>query len=243
MRQYLRAIFGTIRKQFTDTLTEQQHKPLVDDYVSRIAESVMRDKGQYSAMMLMKMTRKEPAWQEAWQRVARNGCPSFPDEPLSTETMRTYFARELDDEMPERGRQSLEFCGQGRFPERMGLHCGMGIWWILQLSSVWEIFIRLNSLSRKTNSSTKERAVFVWRVHDNRREVLSSKITGSVGRNKWEFILMPGLFNGIAKRCVVCVDQTKYIPITSFIYPRETLNAFEIAAIKKLFEEYVSQRT
>jgi hypothetical protein len=90
----------------------------VDDYVSHIAESVMRDKGQYSAMALMRMTHKEPAWREAWRRVMENGCPPFPDEPLSTETMRTYFARELDDEMPPEAEDKLwDSAGRDVSPE------------------------------------------------------------------------------------------------------------------------------
>jgi hypothetical protein len=87
----------------------------------------------------------------------------------------------------------------------------------------------------------KERAVFVWRLHDNKQEVLASKITGSMGRSRWELVLQPSSHSGLTKICVVRVDQTKYLPISFFIYPRGTLNVFELAAIKNLFMEYANQ--
>ncbi|MDR1515148.1 MAG: DUF4065 domain-containing protein [Synergistaceae bacterium] len=74
--------------------------PEVDAYVSHIAELVMRDKGQYSATALMKMTHKEPVWQDAWNRSIREGYSMFTNEPLSIDTMKDYFSHELDDEMP-----------------------------------------------------------------------------------------------------------------------------------------------
>jgi hypothetical protein len=87
----------------------------------------------------------------------------------------------------------------------------------------------------------KERAVLVWRLNDNQQEVLSSKITGTMGRSIWELALQPSVRSGLTKPCVIRVDQTKYIPITYFLYPRGALNAFELAAIRKLFLEYVNR--
>jgi uncharacterized phage-associated protein len=81
--------------------------PEMGDYVSHIAKLVMRDKGQYSATALMKMTHKEPAWQEAWQRVMKNGSDLLPGESLSLETMRNYFSRELDDEMSSQAEDDI----------------------------------------------------------------------------------------------------------------------------------------
>ncbi|MDR3165745.1 MAG: hypothetical protein LBU13_09215 [Synergistaceae bacterium] len=86
----------------------------------------------------------------------------------------------------------------------------------------------------------KERAVFVWRFHDNRQEVLSSKITGSIGRSGWELVLQPSSHSGLTKQCAIRIDQTKYLSITSFLYPRGTLNAFEIAAIQRVFMKYIN---
>jgi hypothetical protein len=87
----------------------------------------------------------------------------------------------------------------------------------------------------------KERAVFVWHLHNDGQTVLSSKITGSIGRSDWELVLQLGLQSGLTKTCVVRVDQTIYLPITFFIYPRGILNVFEITAIKELYMKYLNR--
>lgn len=78
--------------------------PKVDDYVAGIANIVMRDKGKYSATTLMNMTHREPAWQEAWQT---GQSYSFPDAPLSHETMKRYFSDILNVEMSSTVEDSL----------------------------------------------------------------------------------------------------------------------------------------
>jgi uncharacterized phage-associated protein len=74
--------------------------PIIDDYASHIAKSVMRDKGRYSAIVLMKMTHREPAWLEAWEKgIKEHGYLPYADNPISTDTMKRHFINELDDEM------------------------------------------------------------------------------------------------------------------------------------------------
>ncbi|MDR3165746.1 MAG: DUF4065 domain-containing protein [Synergistaceae bacterium] len=88
--------------------------PPMDDYVSHIAKLVMRDKGKYSATALMKMTHKEPAWKEAWEKgLEEHGYQQFADYPISIETMKGYFIDELDDEeLPEEEDEFWNFAGR-----------------------------------------------------------------------------------------------------------------------------------
>jgi hypothetical protein len=87
-------------------------------------------------------------------------------------------------------------------------------------------------------SKFKERPVFIWRIHGNKPVVLVSKITGSAGRSKWEIALRPSTRNGLVKPCVIRIDQTKYIPISSILFQRGVLGPFEISAAQKLFMKY-----
>lgn len=90
-------------------------------------------------------------------------------------------------------------------------------------------------------TQTKDRAVFVWGMHSNQQEVLVSKITGSIRGSKWEVLLQPSEASGLTKPCVVCVDQTKYIPVSVFLFPRGTLNVFQIAEISTFLKEYLTE--
>jgi uncharacterized phage-associated protein len=82
--------------------------PPVDEYTSAVAKLVMREKGQYSATALMRMTHEEPAWKEAWEKgLEEHGFQPFADDPVSTETMKRYFIDELDDEMPPEEEEKL----------------------------------------------------------------------------------------------------------------------------------------
>ena len=76
--------------------------PNIDDYTSGIARLVMQDKGKFSAIALMKMTHRENAWQEAWQK--ERGCSGYSpitSEVLSIETMQRDFEKILTEEMQD----------------------------------------------------------------------------------------------------------------------------------------------
>lgn len=88
---------------------------------------------------------------------------------------------------------------------------------------------------------SKDRTVFVWQVHDNGREVLVSKVTGAIGKSKWEVPLGPTRDNGLTKPSVVRLDKTRYIPVEAFLFPRGTLSPFELAFVEERFREYMNR--
>ena len=87
----------------------------------------------------------------------------------------------------------------------------------------------------------KERPIVAWVLRSNGREVLAGKITGTIGRSRWEVPLQPNSQNGLVKPSVVRVDQMRYIPIEDVLFPRGTLNAFELAAVEEMLKAYIDQ--
>jgi uncharacterized phage-associated protein len=82
--------------------------PEIDDYTSSIASLVMKDKGKFSAIALMKMTHQETAWQEAWHKEEDSSVSNpFASEALSIETMQRDFERKLTDELEEEEEEKL----------------------------------------------------------------------------------------------------------------------------------------
>jgi uncharacterized phage-associated protein len=81
--------------------------PILDDYTVSIANMVMRDKGKYSAIALMKMTHGELAWREARRRVTEYGYPPFAGEPLLPEIMQRDFSKDLTEEMSDEEEEKL----------------------------------------------------------------------------------------------------------------------------------------
>jgi mRNA-degrading endonuclease toxin of MazEF toxin-antitoxin module len=93
----------------------------------------------------------------------------------------------------------------------------------------------------ENSGKSKERTVFVWKIHENGQEVLVSKITSVIRNIEWEILLKPGIHSGIKKSCVVRVDQTRALPIGSFRLPLlGTLNPFEIEIIEPCFKKYTA---
>jgi len=93
-------------------------------------------------------------------------------------------------------------------------------------------------------TQAKDRTVLIWMPHTEEQLVLVSKITGTMGRSRWEVPLLPAKdqTNGIVKPCVIRVDQTRYIPIRALLSPRGSLNAFEIASAEKLLREFLNTK-
>ena len=91
--------------------------PGIDDYSSAVARLVMRDKGKFSAIALMKMTHRENAWQEARQKEKNSlGHNPFTSEVLSIETMRRDFEIALTEEMLEEKKEEELWFSLGREP-------------------------------------------------------------------------------------------------------------------------------
>lgn len=87
----------------------------------------------------------------------------------------------------------------------------------------------------------KERPVFVWKVSADGKKVLASKITGTIRSSSWEVVLQPGQHSGLAKKCVVCVDETRYIQMDSLLYIRGSLNPFEVSVVKERYRSYLER--
>jgi uncharacterized phage-associated protein len=91
--------------------------PNIDDYSSAVARLVMRDKGKFSAIALMKMTHQENAWRESWRKIkdvyAHNHLVG---EVLSIETMRRDFETALTEEMLEEEKEDELWSSLGREP-------------------------------------------------------------------------------------------------------------------------------
>jgi len=91
--------------------------PNIDEYSSAVARLVMRDKGKFSAIALMKMTHQESAWQEARQKGKdSSGYNPFASEALSIETMRRDFEMSLTEEMLEEEKEEGLWTSLGREP-------------------------------------------------------------------------------------------------------------------------------
>ena len=91
--------------------------PNIDDYASAVARLVMRDKGRFSAVALMKMTHRENAWQEARQKEHNSsGYNPFASEALSIETMRRDFEIKLTEEVLDEEKEKELWASLGREP-------------------------------------------------------------------------------------------------------------------------------
>ena len=91
--------------------------PDIDYYVSAVARLVMRDKGKFSAIALMKMTHQENAWQEARQKEQDScGFIPFTSEALSLETMRRDFEIKLTEEVLDEEKEEDLWSSLGREP-------------------------------------------------------------------------------------------------------------------------------
>jgi uncharacterized phage-associated protein len=93
--------------------------PNMDEYSSAVARLVMRDKGKFSAIALMRMTHQENAWQEARQK-GKDSCGynPFASEALSIETMRRDFEMSLTEEMLEEEKEEELWSSLGREPTK-----------------------------------------------------------------------------------------------------------------------------
>ena len=94
-----------------------KYPPDIDDYSSAVASLVMRDKGKFSAITLMKMTHQENAWQEARQKEKDSYAYNpYAGESLSLDTMQRDFEVALTEEMLEEEKEVELWASLGREP-------------------------------------------------------------------------------------------------------------------------------
>ena len=86
---------------------------------------------------------------------------------------------------------------------------------------------------------TKRRTVLVWDVSADKKNVTASKITGIARGWEWEVPLFPSSQNGLVKNCVIRVDQTRVLPISSFSPPIGSLSQYELNAAEDCLKKYL----
>jgi len=95
------------------------------------------------------------------------------------------------------------------------------------------------AFSGRVDGQIKPRPVLYW-MNDanNPSRILISGIFGTATQRKWEYCLHPNSLNGLTKECYVRIDSTQYIPLSSILKTRGTLNEIEFNFVKKLLLEY-----